>query len=210
MLEAEGYNPVVVVYALFTWLSSFSLNRSCQYLNTLYVVGEPNSAADSFVQSLLRLFRLVLTVNPCSFDVSSYAKQQELVKLLYFPTASHGVAFRDPIVNEILKGHAFDTLTPAGIVSIEEKKCIVRLYKLPHPESLPTSDSEHLILRFYEKHANRNFSLSELSKYFQRFEELRANGDAGALDSLKCENPATPCCKAWITPCDVCHSSQHV
>ncbi|WNM87315.1 ORF12 [Fowl aviadenovirus A] len=210
MLEAEGYNAPVAIYAIYLWMSAMSISRLCHYTNTLYVVGEPSSAADIFTASILRLFQFVLTANINAFDFGQYARQQDLVKMLYFPCTAHCNTFKDPVANQLLKGRSFTTMTRDGLVDISEKKCLVRLYQLPHPEHLPTAPDEHIILRFYEPANGCGFFLGELSRYIHRIHQLQADNDNDALRALLCENKGMLCSRSWTSPCNACHSSHDI
>nr|ABB18328.1 ORF12 [Fowl aviadenovirus 2] len=119
------------------WLSDYTLSRLHDTLNVLYIVGDSSTCADTFTNSILRMFHCVLTAHVNNFDFDQYVPVRDVTKLIYFPPLHHEYPFKNPLVNEMLRGRAFNVSHQGELVEIEEVKCVVRLNKLPRPDQLP-------------------------------------------------------------------------
>ena len=199
-IEKEGFNLITFSYMLGKWFSDYSLSRLCTTLNTLYIVGTPSSAADAFVNSLLRMFHCVLTAHLNEFNFSDYVPIKDKTKLIYFPALHHEFPFKNPLVNEMLKGRPFNVAYNGEQVEIPEVKCIVRLNNLPRPDHLPTSPKFHLILQFESENEGLSFLGSEIAEYLSIVKELESDRE------LDCKNEfGVLCSTSWIDPpCITC------
>lgn len=201
MLDKEGYNLCTAVYMLTRWLNDFSFNRRyTDSVNTLYLVGDSTSGADSFCNALLSLFHCVLTADVNALDVAAYSRTQNLVKLLHFPRLFHDVPFKNPHVNLILQGRTFNVLADDDLVEVGPKKCVVRLANLPRPEHLPTSPAQHVVIRFENAPVYSQFDPQELIEYVDCIARSGLTGE-----ELACTNEfGVLCASGWAVP--TCHN----
>lgn len=198
--EREGFNLTSLVYMVGKWLSDYKLSQLRETLNTIYIVGNPTSCADIFANSLIRMFHCVLTAHLNEFKLDDFIPVRDTTKLIYFPVVQHDLPFRNPFVNEILKGHAFSVPHRGDLVDVGEIKCIVRLNSLPKPDTLPTNPQFHLILRFETESDGISFLPCELVEYLRQIRELEGEND------LECKNEfGVLCSTSWLDPpCPTC------
>ncbi|QJP03669.1 ORF12 [Aviadenovirus cerasi] len=198
--EREGFNLITLTYMLGSWLSDYTLSRLHDTLNTLYIVGDSSTCADTFTNSILRMFHCVLTAHVNDFDFDHYVPVRDITKLIYFPPLHHDFPFKNPLVNEMLKGSAFNVPHHGELVEIEEMKCVVRLNKLPRPDQLPTNPKFHLIIQFETEDDGISFLTSELVQYLSQIREHEGERD------FDCKNEfGVLCSTAWIDPpCNTC------
>ncbi|ANJ02334.1 ORF12 [Fowl aviadenovirus 2] len=194
--EREGFNLVTLSYMLGRWLSDYTLSRLHDTLNVLYIVGDSSTCADTFTNSILRMFHCVLTAHVNNFDFDQYVPVRDVTKLIYFPPLHHEYPFKNPLVNEMLRGRAFNVSHQGELVEIEEVKCVVRLNKLPRPDQLPTNPKYHLIIQFETANDDGiSFLTSELVQYLRQIREHEGERD------FDCKNDfGVLCSTAWIDP----------
>lgn len=146
--ELEGFNMITFAHSIASWLWSYSFVPMKPGINTLYIVGGPNTAAQLLCSCIVHMFKCVVTCNMNNLDFESIKKRHEEVKLLYFPPIVNGMNFGDPIVNHILTGREVPILTENGPQTIEPIKCLVHLHSLPLPHRMPTNPKQHVIINF--------------------------------------------------------------
>ncbi|QGQ62764.1 ORF12 [Fowl aviadenovirus E] len=199
--EREGFNLFTLTYMLGRWLSDYTISRLHDTINTLYVVGDSATCADTFTNSILRMFHCVLTSHINDFDFERFVPVREVTKLIYFPSLHHDFPFKNPLVNEMLRGRSFNVPYQGELVEIEEIKCVVRLNKLPRPDQLPTNPKFHLIIQFDSPNDDgASFLASELVHYLRQLREHEGDRD------FDCKNDfGVLCSTAWIDPpCSTC------
>lgn len=200
LAENDGFRLSPLVFALYRWMSEFTFTGAVDTLNTLYVVGDATTDADTFANSLLRMFCCVVTAHLNDFSVKDFAAVAPSTRLLFFPPVQHALPFSNPIVNQLLKGK--ETFVAAGDeepTRLRPVKCLVRLKQLPKPESLPTNRREHVVLIFSSHGNGQIFFQSELNNYMEAIKgrdrgEVECHNDYGVLcnSDIHCETCSDP------------------
>ncbi|QJC19245.1 ORF12 [Duck adenovirus 4] len=177
LCEREGFHPGTLVQGIANWMSDGSIVSPGwrDHLNTLYLVGDSESSADLFGQSLMRVFNFAMYAHINELDLYDLAKCRENVKFLYFPPLMTDQPFRHPLINEILKGRRLLLPEASGQThEIREIKCVVRLKTLPAPHRIPTNAKQHFILRFSGKPIDFSWGATDFLNLYRR---VRATED---------------------------------
>ncbi|UKS51817.1 ORF12 [Falcon aviadenovirus A] len=206
MLERAGFNVIPTVYAIYRWMAHFAISSIHSSTNTLYVVGEPDSDAETFCNSIVEMMHCVVTTNINKLNVKEIAQSYNQIKMLYFPPITHDIPFKDPIVNTILAGRPISTLVDGDVVKIGQIKCLVRLKTLPPIHSLPTSPNQHIILHFTERGEGIGFKGSELKRYVDRYIRAPNTVSNRLNEDFTCRNPYGAICSLAKVdiPCKIC------
>ncbi|APY28344.1 ORF09 [Psittacine aviadenovirus B] len=194
----EAFQLSPLVNAIYRWFSDFTFTGAVDTLNTLYVVGDATTDADTFANSLLRMFNCVVTAHLNDFSVKDFAPISKTTRLLFFPPVQHAFPFSNPFVGQILKGKEIHVATgEEESAPIRPVKCLVRLKQLPKPENLPTNRREHIILVFAETGSGQAFFQTELGTYIDAIK-------GRDREQIECQNYYGVLCNASHSYCETC------
>lgn len=191
ILESEGYNLCVAVYAIYRWLSHYSISCVTNAINTLYVVGGAETDAETFCNSIVQMLHCVVVGDINALDIKDIAKARDQIKMLYFPPVADK-PFQNPIVNTFLAGRRISTVLDGDIVTVGQIKCLVRLKSLPPLNALPTSHQQHIILQFDQVGTGVGFRPYELRRYIDTILHSIENSD------FICKNAFGAICSSGI------------
>lgn len=199
IMEREGYNLCVAIYAIYRWLSHFSISHVTDAINTLYIVGDSDTDAEAFCNSIVQMLHCVVTSDINAFDIKEIVKARDQIKMLYFPPTAEQ-PFKNPIINTFLAGRRFNTIIDGDVVTVGQIKCLVRLRSLPPKNSFPTAPSQHIILQFDSPGTGTGFRGYELRRYVDCILHSIENSD------FICRNHFGAICSTNFTdmPCITC------
>ncbi|WPS63609.1 ORF12 [Aviadenovirus phalacrocoracidae] len=183
MAEKEGFNICVLTFQIARWLWEYTVTGIKNSINTIYVVGDGNSDAETFCRSITRIFSCVLSADINTLDMANLSKFVDQVKLIYFPSKMHELPFQNPLVNDMLRGRDMQVLTSDGPKPIPQVKCLVHLKNLPRADQLPTNRDQHVVIHFAEPGEGKIWLETELKRYIKRVLSAEDEHD------FNCANP---------------------
>ncbi|AFC40564.1 protein ORF12 [Goose adenovirus 4] len=144
--DNQGFNIVTFTKMIATWMWDYSVSGMKTSKNTLYIVGDATTPAETLCNSIVNMFKCVHTADINNMDVNLLAKTYKETKMLYFPAIVNGMSFSNPVVNQILNGRDLQLVTEKGPVTIPPIKCLVHLTSLPNMLRVPTSYNQHFVI----------------------------------------------------------------
>ncbi len=201
--DREGFNRTAFMQAIGQWMWNYSISGLRNCVNTIYIVGDSGTDAETFCAALTQLFHCVLTADIKKLDMASFSDTADEVKMIYFPSACGQPQFKNPLVNSLLCGRELTVMNKEGkLRKISPLKCLVHLNNMPPLNSLPTSKEQHFIFWFKKPSTGYCFFLREIKRYLvalidENQDDIRCMNDYGVLCSrytsdIVCTNCAKP------------------
>lgn len=194
----EGFNVVPFIKMILTWMMDFSFSNVQFSVNTLYIVGGPESAAEALCNSIVSMFKCVSTCDLNNFDYELFKKTNEEIKFIFFPYMANCIPFSDPMANHVLRGREIQIVTENGPEVIQPVKCLVHLKSLPPPHRMPTHSNQHSIIHFYEESNIDGIYPHDLISLMKAVSQ--ASGDI----DMECKNPYRILCNKTEDDTIVC------